>query len=169
MKQVVVFILISLVVLTSCNYEPGVSEAFLKYKFKDGVTSITVPGWLINIATSVADLNHEERELLESIDKVKVLAVEDNNLNARINLHEEFYTHINNKGGYEQLLVVRNEDEHVTIFGKIDENVIREMVILVGGNDNALVYLKGEIKPELINNIAGLKSHEKLVGLNFAP
>lgn len=34
----------------------------------------------------------------------------------------------------------------------MDEDVITEMVILVGGNDNAQIYIRGEIDPELLKN-----------------
>ncbi|MEN8116556.1 MAG: DUF4252 domain-containing protein [Bacteroidota bacterium] len=167
MKKLAVILFAALIGFSSCSYEPGVSEAFTKYRFKDGVTTITVPGWVINLAAGLGDLEESEREILESIDKVKVLAVEDDDLNARIDLHEEFYNHINRKGNYEELLVVRNKDENVTIFGKMDESVIEEMVILVGGDDNAMIYIKGEIRPELINDQINITDPNKFLSFDF--
>ena len=156
-----------LFLLTSCNYEPGVSEAFTKYRFKDGVTTVSIPGWVIGLASNIADLDKAEREILQSIDRVKVLAIEDNELNERVDLHREFYEQINKKGEYEELLAVHDNDENVTIFGKMDESVISEMVILVGGDDNAMIYLKGEIKPELINNMVDFKEPDKFLSMKF--
>ena len=156
-----------LMALASCSYEPGVSEAYTKYRFKDGVTTITVPGWVIHLAVNFADLDESERDLLESIDKVQVIAVEDDDLNQRINLHEEFYDRISKKEKYEELMVVRNENESVTIFGVMEDNVISEMLILVGGDDNAIVYLKGEISPDLLNNKIDLTDPDKLISLKF--
>lgn len=154
-----------LFVLTSCETNSGVSEAFSKYSHQKGVTTLTVPGWVIGLAASFGDLESTERDLLESIDKVKVLTVDDYELNARIDLHEEFHSKINKNQEYEELLTVRDKGENITIFGKMTENVISEMVILVGGNDNVLVYLRGEIKPEMINNVAGLSKSQNLLGL----
>jgi hypothetical protein len=167
MKKVILLAIISTFIFTSCNYEPGVTEAFAKYKFKDGVTTVSVPGWLIGMASKFSDLSRDEREILESIDKIKVLVVDDNSLNARINLHQEFYNRMNRKGDYEELLVVRDNEDNVTVFGKMNEDVIEEMVILVGGSDNMMVYLKGEIKPEMINNAINLKDPDTFVSLNF--
>jgi hypothetical protein len=135
---------------SSCEYNPGVSEAFTKYRFKDGVTTITIPGWVINLAANFGDIEKSERELLQSIDKVRVLVVEDDDLNARINLHREFSTKINRKNDYEELMTVRDKNEDITIFGKMDEFVIKEMVILVGGEDNAMIYVRGEIDPRIL-------------------
>jgi hypothetical protein len=138
--------------LSSCEYNPGVSEAFTKYRFKDGVTTITIPGWVIGIAANFGDIDKNERDLLHSIDKVRVLVVEDHELNAKINLHKEFSTKINRNNDYEELLSVQDENDNITIFGKMEENVITEMVILVGGDDNALIYVRGEIDPEILKD-----------------
>lgn len=167
MKRIVIIVAGLFFLLVSCSYEPGVSEAYNKYRFKDGVTTITVPGWVIHLAAGFTDLEESERDLLESIDKVKVIAVEDNDLNERINLHDEFYDRISKNEKYEELMVVRKDDESVTIFGIMEDDVISEMLILVGGDDNALVYLKGEISPELLNNQIHLTEPDKLLGLNF--
>jgi len=166
-KQFVLIFISALFILSSCSYEPGISEAFTKYRFKDGVTTITVPGWVISLASGFADLEESEREILDCIDRVRVIAVDDNDLNARMDLHQEFYEKINKKGNYEELLLVRKENESVIVFGKMDENVIKEMVVLVGGDDNALVYVKGDIKPELLNDKIDLADPDKFLSFNF--
>ena len=152
MKKTVLFSFLFIFLFTACETESGVSEAFTKYRFKDGVTTITVPGWAIRLASRLGDLEKNERELLQSIDKVKILAIEDKDLNARSNLHKEFYSAIRENSEMEELLVVRDGNEQITIFGIADENSIKELLILVGGNDNALVYVKGRLKPELISS-----------------
>lgn len=152
MKPILLILLAFLFLLSSCEYNPGVSEAFTKYRFKDGVTTITIPGWVIGIAANFGEIDKNERDLLHSIDKVRVLVVEDHELNAKINLHKEFSTKINRNNDYEELLSVQDENDNITIFGKMDENVITEMVILVGGDDNAMIYVKGEIDPEILKD-----------------
>ncbi len=167
MKNLLLLLTLSIFVLTSCNSDPAVSNAFAKYSHEKGVTSITVPGWLISIVARMNDLDKDERELLNSIDKVKVLTVEDAGLNARINLHKEFQTQINARHNYEELLTVNEEDQKVTIFGKMDGDEIREMVILIGGEDNVMVYVKGKIKPELISRQIHKSDSNDFLSLKF--
>lgn len=167
MKTILPIIFLTLFLFTSCEYDPGVSEAFMKYRFKDGVTTITVPGWVIGLAANFCDFEREERELLQSIDKVRVLVVEDENEDRNINLHREFSTKINRKNDYEELMTVRDENEDVTIFGKMDEDVITEMVVLVGGDENALIYVRGEIDPKMLKENFQLTDKEKLLGMKF--
>ena len=167
MKKIIPFIFILILFLTSCDTNSGVSEAFLKYSHQKGVTSITVPGWLISLGAKFADLSKDEKELLESIDKVKVLTIEDRDLNAQVNFHKEFQFKINRNGEYEELLTVHDQEENVTIFGKMDDDIIKEMIVLVSGEENVMVYLKGEIRPELINKTIDVHHPDNLFGLNF--
>ncbi len=160
-------IILAAFLLASCGYDRGVSEAFMKYRFKEGVTTITIPGWVIGMASRFGDLDKDEREILDSIDKVRVLAIENDELNSEINLHEEFYSTLNKNREYEELLAVHSENDDVTIFGKMDDNIIEEMVILVGGDDNAMIYVKGEIKPELLNDKIDLSDPNKFLSLKF--
>ena len=82
---------------------------------------------------------------------MKILAIEDKDLNARSNLHREFYSAVRENSEMEELMVVRDGNDQVTIFGIADENSIKELLILVGGDDNAMVYVKGRLKPEMIS------------------
>ncbi len=151
MKNLLLILTVATFLLVSCSDEPGVSSAFAKYSHEKGVTSITVPGWLIGIVARMNDMEKDERELLKSIDKVRVLSIEDEGLNKRINLHREFQAKINARHEYEELLTVNEENKNITIFGKMEKDDIREMVILIGGDENLMVYVKGRISPELIS------------------
>lgn len=165
MKRIYLIPILSFFLFVSCEYESGVSNAFTKYRFKDGVTTITVPGWLIQSAAMWGDLEKEERELLRSIDKVRILTIEDKDLNARSNLHNEFYRTVRENSELEELMVVRNDHDQVTIFGKADDDSIEEMIILVGGDDNAMVYVKGRLKPKLFSGFMDKNSQNRF--LNF--
>jgi hypothetical protein len=160
MNKLLVLPVVVFLIFSSCEYDSGVSEAFTKYRFKEGVTSITIPGWVIGLASNLGDLQKEERELLRCIDKVRILTIEDNDLNARTNFHKEFYRSISQNPELEELLVVRDGDEQVTIFGKASEKSINELLILVGGDDNAMIYVKGRLKPELVSDLINNKSHQ---------
>ncbi len=167
MKKNLLLLIAAIFILTSCEYTPGVSEAFAKYRFKHGVFTLSVPGWLIHLASNSGDIDKNERELLESIDKVRILVVEDENLNGKINLHKEFAAKIKSKNHYEELLTVNDNGENVTIYGKTDGDVITEMVLLVSGeNDNALIFVRGEISPEVLKESVKNKKQGGLLSLN---
>lgn len=167
MKKAAIILFVSLFLFTSCDENPGISSAFMKYSHKSGVTTIIVPGWAIGLVSAFGDLDKEEKEILDCIDNVKVLTIDDNDLNARVNLHREFYSKINADHYFEELLVVRDNDEEITVFGRMNKNVITDLIILVGGDDNVLVSVKGEIKPELINNEIRKNNHADFFSIKF--
>ena len=84
-----------------------------------------------------------------------------------MDLHNEFYSQIRENNHFEELLTVRNDNENVTVFGAMDDNVIKEMLVLVGGDDNALIYVRGEISPELINEQIDFSHPDKFMSFNF--
>ena len=45
--------------------------------------------------------------------------------------------------------------------------MITEMVILVGGDDNALIYLRGEIDPELLKDEIKIEDKDKFLSFKF--
>jgi hypothetical protein len=165
MKKLILLPVVLFIVFTSCEYDRGVSEAYMKYRHREGVTSMTVPGWVIRMASRLGDMNKEERELLQSIDKVRILTIENDDLNARVNLHKEFYRKISENKELEELMAVREDGEQVTIFGKADDEVIHELIILVGGNDNALIHIKGRLKPEMVASLANKKQNNGFFSL----
>jgi hypothetical protein len=165
MRNISIIAVLTIFLFTACEYESGVSEAFTKYSYKSGVTTITVPGWVIRLAARWGDLDRNERELLQSIDKVKVLTINDENLNARSNLHKEFYSAVRENSEMEELMVVRDGNDQVTIFGIADEKSIKELLILVGGGDNAMVYVKGRLKPEMISRFMDENSQKGFLSL----
>ncbi len=167
MKKLVVLFTGLIFLFSSCSYEPGVTEAMVKYGFKDGVTTLVVPGWAIRLIAGLNELDETEREIFSSIHKVKIVVVEDEDLNTRINLHEEFYNKVNKDGNYEELLTVRDDSENVTVFGRMDDSVIKEMALLIGGDDNAIVYVKGSFSPDLLKDQLDIGDTKKLLSLNF--
>lgn len=164
MKKMILFSFLILMIFTSCESRSGVSEAYTKYKRYDGVTSLTIPGWVVRMASRLGDVGPAERELLQSIDRVRILTIEDKELNARVNLHKEFYKKISQDSELEELMAVNDAGEQITIFGKGDEDMFSELIILVGGNDNAMIHVKGKLKPEMISAMASKGNNHNFFG-----
>lgn len=102
---------------------------------------------------AVADLPREERALVRQISKVKVLSIEDAFLNQEVDLYDEYYHQIRSQKGYEDLVVVRENNEKVGILGLFKVEIIKELIIIVGGDENALIYIRGNLNPQTINDM----------------
>lgn len=54
---------------------------------------------------------------------------------------------------YETLFLVSQDGERVKILVKVKEDYINEIVVVVSGNNLALIKIKGKIKPEDVQNV----------------
>lgn len=143
MKRRLLIILIAAIALSACSHDPAVHAAFHKYSGEEGVTSITVPGFAIKAIASLAEMKPEEKALLRKIDLVKILTIEDEQHFKQVNFCKEFGKYVS--GSFQPLLSVKDGQSDVQIMAVMEnEEEISELLILVGGPDNALIYLRGD-------------------------
>src|SRR6056297_1017521 len=155
MKKIIV--ILSLVIITAAlTAQPReVESIYHKYKGEEGVVSVYLPGFLMRFAGAIADLENEERQLLRSIRSLRVLTIEDTDRYP----HANFVTEARFRtppAGYHSLVEVNSEGEHVRILVREKRGRIRDLLILVGGDDNTLVHIRGRMHVDLLNALAGV-------------
>lgn len=166
MKKIVWFTFILAFLFTSCGLDYSEHETFSRYRQHEGVTSLTIPGWLISLAARFGDLEKEERALLRSIQKVSVLTLDDQELTEGISLQDEFDHIVAQNPDLEELLKVQNIDELVVIYGAGNKKRMDELYILVDGTDNAIVHIKGRLKAETIAGLVNSESRDDIFSWN---
>ena len=155
MKKLLVLI-ICLIPLLGMAQKSPVDKLFEKYANKKGMTTVNISGALLGLASQM-DKNSPEGNLLADLDGVRILAVDDDDLNKSL----DFYKELENDGffkdhDYQVLMEVTEEDEVVRFFGR-DAGAVKfsELLLVVGGDDNALISIRGLIDPENIGKITG--------------
>lgn len=161
MKKIILAALISAFSLTLFAQPDGINSLYYDYKGEDGVVAMRIPGFVMKLAGSIADLEGPERELLRSLKSVTVLTIEENHLYPGVNFTEEVDVS-NMRGGYKLLLEVHEEDEDVIIAAREKNGKIRDLIVIVGGGDNVLVHVKGRMESNLLENLAEVAGVEEL-------
>lgn len=134
-----------------------IDRLFSKYANKDGFTTVNISGKMLSLAGKHDETKSKESDMLAKISGIRILSVEDKNLNKSINFYKEldadgFFRNNN----YEVLMEVTEKDEVVRFFGKSLENgKLSELLLVVGGNDNTLISISGIIDPKDIGKITG--------------
>ncbi|MFY9151513.1 MAG: DUF4252 domain-containing protein, partial [Prolixibacteraceae bacterium] len=147
--------LIPLLVLAQGN--SPVDKLFNKYANKDGFTTVNISGKLLSFASQFDDSKSKETEMLAKLSGIRILSVENKDLNKGLNFYKEleadgFFKNHN----YEVLMEVTNKDEVVRFFGRAgDKGKLSELLLVVGGDDNTLISIRGVIDPEDIGKITG--------------
>lgn len=139
----------------------GFDRLYYTYKGEEGVVALRIPGFLMKIAGSIADLDREEKQLLRSLRSVTVLTIEESDLYPGVNFTEE--VNLNKmKGGYQMLLEVHDGDEDVVIAAREKKGKITDLIVVVGGDENVLVHVKGRMNSNLLENLAEVAGVDEL-------
>lgn len=155
MKKLLIFI-ICLIPLFGMAQKSPVDKLFDKYANKKGLTTVNISGALLGLASQI-DNQSAEAKMLSDLDGVRILAVDDDDLNREV----DFYKELENDGffknhDYEVLMEVTEENEVVRFFARSTGNgKFSELLLVVGGDDNALISIRGLIDPENIGKITG--------------
>jgi hypothetical protein len=164
MKRVIfVLFVCALANLVKGQTDP-VSTIFEKYAGTEGFTTVNITGDMLR---TLARLDPENKDLkeLSGLEEVKILTQEDKTAGMDLDFHNEIYSKLN-KELYKELMVVRDNDEKVTMLVREENGTINEFLLIVSGTDeNVLISIKGEIvmsKLGELSEVVDKKFHDKL-------
>lgn len=139
----------------------GFDRLYYEYKGEEGVVALKIPGFVMKLAGSMADLDREEKALLKSLRSVTVLTIEEDHLYPGVNFTEEINLS-NMRGGYKMLMEIHDGDEDVIIAAREKDGKLRDLIVVVGGDDNVLVHVRGRMDSDLLENLAGVAGVDEL-------
>ena len=150
------FLIICLIPLMGMAQKSPVDKLFNKYANKEGLTTVNISGALLGFASKMNG-DGPESDLLSTLEAVRILAVDDDELNKSVDFYKEleadgfFKNH-----DYEVLMEVTEKDEVVRFFARdAGGGKFSELLLVVGGDDNALISIRGLIDPKNIGKITG--------------
>ena len=134
-----------------------VDKLFEKYANQKGFTTVNISGKLLGFASQLETGDKATSDMLSKLSGIRVLTVEDDALNKTINFYEELEKDgFFKNNGYEVLMEVTEPDEVVRFLAKDAGNgKLSDLLLIVGGDDNALISISGIINPEDISKITG--------------
>ncbi len=122
------------------------------YRGEEDVISLYIPGFVCRLACVIAELEYEEEELLRSIKSVRVQVIENKEINSTVN-YALACKDMKPANGYFPVLEVHDRDEDVLILARQKEDLISELIILVGGDENVMVWVKGRMNRDLMKSL----------------
>jgi hypothetical protein len=151
MKKVTILLLVALFPLLAAAQNSAIDKVFKKYGDRDGFTVVTISKGLLKMAANMDD-DREAQDFLSRIHSIKILALEDHN--SGINLYDEVLSELD-KSSYDELMTAKSKGEEVLILAKKDGDIVEELIILVGGgDDNALVYISGKMNMKDLSKLS---------------
>ena len=157
MKRLLIALVLFIPVLVMAQDGSPIDKLFNKYANKDGFTTVNISGKLLSFASKFDESKSNESAMLEKISGIRILSVENKELNQGLNFYKEleadgFFRNHN----YEVLMEVTDKDEVVRFYGRSGEKgKLSELLLVVGGNDNTLISIRGVTDPDDIGKITG--------------
>jgi len=157
MKRLLIALVLLIPLFGIAQDNSPIDKLFNKYANKDGFSTVNISGKLLSFASKLDDSKSNEAAMLEKISGIRILSVEDKDLNKGLNFYKEleadgFFKNNN----YESLMEVTEKNEVVRFYGRSGEKgKLSELLLVVGGEDNTLISIRGVISPEDIGKITG--------------
>ncbi|MBN2349066.1 MAG: DUF4252 domain-containing protein [Bacteroidales bacterium] len=163
MKYIKHIIILMLIILSGIIFQSFTTDHTTKinalmrsYRHEHGFFGLTVPTWIVR-----PFIKHEGEEvqfLFKKIKKIRFLVTTDElNQIPLIQVCKSDFVNELNKSFYADLLQIKNNTDEVLIKGKIENDTIYEIIIMVkDSEDFVIISLKGEIRMDdfqrVVNN-----------------
>lgn len=138
------FLFVALTIMVTLVYgQKSIDALFERYAGRDGFVSITINGNLLKLAACLGADDDDENSIPVNITEIRILAQEDENLKV-----ENFYDMVIkdiNLDLYEEFMRVKESDQDLRMLVRSEGNKFKEFLLIAGGEDNALIQIKGNM------------------------
>ncbi|WP_163708239.1 DUF4252 domain-containing protein [Mangrovibacterium lignilyticum] len=142
--------------LSGMAQKSPVDKLFEKYANRDGMTTVNISGTLLSFAAQ-ADGKSDEADMISKLKGIRILTVEDEDLNKDLDFFKEMEgDSFFKKNNYESLMEITETNEVVRFYArKGADGQFSELLLVIGGDDNTLISIQGMIDPANIGKITG--------------
>ena len=136
-------ITLMMLIAVTITAQSSIDKLFNKYQGRDGFVTITINGNMLKFLAEVDDSDDDFIKHANKFTSIKILVQEDDEMEI-----ENFYDMVIdevNRSGYEEMVSVKSSDEDLKILVKADGRVFKEFLLIAGGDDNAIIQIKGNM------------------------
>ena len=153
MKRVFLIVLVIAFPAFLMAQNSAVDKLFNKYKGKDGVTTVQISPELFQIVKAMDIEEIDEHNIpFDKIASVKILTIEDEEGWDGVNFYKEIQKDLD-VSDFAEVLTVHDGGETVRMWMKAEKSKVSEFLLIVGGDDNVLIYITGDFN---MNDLEGL-------------
>ncbi len=145
----------------------AVDKLFNKYKGKDGITTVQISPELFQVVKAMEIEDIEDHDIpFDKIGSVKILTIEDDNQWKDVNFYDEIKKDLD-ISNFAEVLTVDDGGETVRMWMKADNAVVSEFLLIVGGDDNVLIYITGNFNMNDLEGLAESFDHDLDIDLDL--
>lgn len=153
MKRII-SVAVLLFIILSASAQSSIDKLFNKYQGKDGFVTVTISGNFLKMVGAFDD-EHGDDDIMKHVDKfssIRILSQEDENEDVG-NFYDMIMDEVS-KGDYEEMMTINSSDSDVKILVRSEGKVFKEFLLVAGGDDNAIIQIKGSMSYEDIKEMS---------------
>jgi len=143
MKKIIGIIIIAVFSCTAFS-QKSIDALFEKYAGRDGFVTVTVNGSLLKLAAASLDDDENDSDLPANITSIRILAEEDEYPGQKQNFYDLVINEID-LSQYEEFMRIKEPDQDVRMLVRMEGNKFNEFILIAGGDDNAVIQIKGRM------------------------
>jgi hypothetical protein len=138
----------------------AVDKLFNKYKGKEGVTTVQISPELFQVIKSMDIEEIKDQDFpLDKVSSVKILTIEDEESYGDVNFYDEIKNDLD-VNNYAEVMTVDDGGETVRMWMKVDGKTMSEFLLIVGGDENVLIYVTGNFNMSDLEGLAESFDHD---------
>lgn len=167
MKRVILFALVVALPALMVAQNSAVDKLFNKYKGQDGVTTVQISPELFQMvnAMGIDELDNSEIPF-DKVASVKILTIEDEEKYQDVNFYNEIKGELKTDD-FAEVMTVDDGGETVRMWMKAEKAVVSEFLLIVGGDDNVLIYITGNFNMNDLEELAESFDEDLDIDLNL--
>ena len=162
-KFLIVIVFLSFSALTF-GQKSVVDKLYDKYSGKKGITSVYISEFMFKLISAMDPDDKEFKDLVNELKGIKILSADDE-------YYDFFKKNIINQiplNEYQELMVVKEEDDVIRILVKENKGKISELLIISDeGDDASLIVLQGNINIKSMSKLSKISGLEQLEDLEL--
>lgn len=152
MKNIITVLVLMFAMQGAFAQNNAIEKYFQKYEDKESFTSVYVSEYMFSLFADIDMEKAEDKEVMEILQGLKSLQVLTTDENGK-KYYEEAIQLINQKE-YKMLMKVKDGDTNVRFLIKKEGNEVKELLLLVGGDEFVLLSIVGNINLKKISKLA---------------
>ncbi len=155
MKRVIFLLAVFALPAMMIAQNSAVDKLFNKYKGKDGVTTVMIGPELFRVMKGMEIDDLKDSDIpFDKVSSVKILTIEDDDAFEGVNFYNEVKGELKTDD-FAELMTIDDGGETVRMWMKADKAVVTEFLMIVGGDDNVLIYITGNFNMNDLEELAG--------------
>lgn len=152
MKRILFTLLVTSMAVTLSGQRNSLDDFFNRYSDREGYNSVIINGNLFGLLKNFDD-DPDFGNIDRKITMIRIVSRERNNSREDPDFLSELRSIIR-RGNYEELMTVRNAEDDLLFLVRSDRNIIKEVLIVASGDDDAVIQIQGNLTRDDVDRIS---------------